>query len=199
MNEYNEDEPYIIDTKDIPKENKKKKAYKNIAQIIFFLSLFLCFYYLIPKYVAESFPVKGSSMENTLFDKDIVFVEKLSLNMTAIKRFDVIVFNDYYKDIDNFYIKRVIGLPGEVIQIVNGIIYINNQPLIEEYGKNAITYSGIATEAMAIGKNEYFVLGDNREISFDSRYEDIGMVSKNQIVGRAFIKIWPINRLGLIK
>ena len=121
-----------------------------------------------------------------------MLLDKLSYHFVEPKRFDVIVFyhlmdpeNPDKKDKDayEFYVKRIIGLPGETVQIVGDEIYINGELLEENYGKDPITDEGRATEPIVLGEDEYFVLGDNREVSVDSRYESVGNIKKDWIVG----------------
>lgn len=102
----------------------------------------------------------------------------------------------YYQQ---YYVKRIIGLPGETIQIKGSDIYINDELLEEDYGKMAITNAGIAENPIKLGEDEYFVMGDNRKISLDSRYEEVGPVKKEQIAGKAVLRIWPFKKFGLIK
>lgn len=203
MHDYNEDEPFIskveVKLNEIEKDDKRKKNRNNLNQAITLLLIFIIFYFLVPEFILERFPVDGTSMEASLHDGESVFVDKISKKIGSIKRFDVIVFYIGDKEANNYYIKRVIGLPGERIQIIDDIIYIDNNPLYENYGKNETDYSGLAENELIIGPDEYFVLGDNRKISLDSRYENVGMVADKQIIGRAFMRVWPINRIGFIK
>lgn len=98
-----------------------------------------------------------------------------------------------------YYVKRIIGLPGETIQITGDNIYIDGELLEEDYGKMPITNSGIAEEPLKLADDEYFVLGDNRKVSLDSRYEEVGPVQKEAIAGKAVLRIWPFDSFGKIK
>ena len=97
------------------------------------------------------------------------------------------------------YIKRIIGLPGETVQIRDGEIYIDGAILEEDYGKETMLTSGRAADQIQLGEDEYFVLGDNRNHSEDSRFDDVGNIERSEIIGRAFIRIWPFERFGLLK
>ncbi|MDF2952581.1 MAG: hypothetical protein K0S18_2164 [Anaerocolumna sp.] len=163
-----------------------------------YIVLFYVCIAVVPNYVIQRTVVDGPSMENTLVNGENLLVEKLSFRLDALKRFDIIVFYPYGHDVEEYFVKRIIGLPGETVQIIGSEIYINGEVLEEDYGKDPITYSGIAEEPITLGNEEYFVLGDNREISFDSRYEEIGIISKDNIGGRAILRIWPFNKFGLI-
>ena len=96
----------------------------------------------------------------------------------------------------DFYVKRIIGLPGETVQIVDDTIYINGEPLEENYGKDPIRNPGVAAEPFTLDDDEYFVLGDNREVSQDSRYEEVGNIKRDKIVGKAWLRIYPISKFG---
>lgn len=135
-------------------------------------------------FVAQRTVVDGSSMESTYHDGDNLIVNKLVYRFEDPERFDVIVFKPY-EDQDIYYIKRVIGLPGETVRIdESGNIYINGTILKENYGKEQIKIQGLAASEITLGEDEYFVMGDNRNNSLDSRFEEVGNVSRDQIVGR---------------
>jgi signal peptidase I len=137
-------------------------------------------------------------MENTLHDGEQLYVEKLSYRFDALKRFDIIVFYPYGRENEEYYVKRIIGLPGETVQIIGSDIYINGEVLEEHYGKDPIEDPGRAAEPIQLGGDEYFVLGDNRDISKDSRTEEVGNVKKENIGGRAIFRIKPLSKFGPI-
>ena len=121
--------------------------------------------------------------------------------MTKFSRFDIIVFPFRYQE-DTYYIKRIIGLPGETVQIdENGVIYINGEVLKESYGREVIKpeYLGVAKNPVVLGDDEYFVMGDNRNNSTDSRSELVGNIHRKDIVGRAWLRIWPLEDFGILK
>lgn len=111
----------------------------------------------------------------------------------------LLVFPFRYED-NTFYIKRIIGLPGETIQIDGeGNIWINGEILEESYGREIIRDPGLAVEPITLGEDEYFVMGDNRNNSSDSRVEAVGNIHRDEIIGRAFIRIWPLSKSGILK
>jgi signal peptidase I len=182
-----------------PDDDVKKRSVKSVLlEVLMYIVLFYVCIAVVPNYVIQRTVVDGPSMENTLVNGENLLVEKLSFRLDALKRFDIIVFYPYGHDVEEYFVKRIIGLPGETVQIIGSEIYINGEVLEEDYGKDPITYSGIAEEPITLGNEEYFVLGDNREISFDSRYEEIGIIYKDNIGGRAILRIWPFNKFGLI-
>ena len=138
-------------------------------------------------------------MEYTLSDGDNLIVDKISYRFSEPKRFDIIVFPFQYAD-ETYYIKRVIGLPGETVRIDDeGNIYINGEILDENYGREVIEWPGRAYEEITLAPDEYFVLGDNRNNSSDSRDPSVGNIRKNDIIGRAWVRIWPLSEFGILK
>lgn len=163
--------------------------------IIYGLIIVICVG-VVPKYVIQRTIITGHSMENSLQDQDNVLVEKLFFRLSNPERFDVVMFYPYGEEEEDYYVKRVIALPGETIQIVGDDIYIDGELLEEDYGKQPITYQGIAEEPLTLGKDEFFLMGDNREVSFDSRYEEVGLVKRELIAGKAILRIWPLRQIG---
>lgn len=168
-----------------------KKFLKEVLSSSLYILTVLLITFLIVKFVAVRTEVIGPSMQPTLYSKDNLIVEKLSYRFGEPERFDVIVFPFQYAE-KTYYIKRIIGLPGETVQIDNdGNIYIDGEVLKENYGKEVIQNPGIAAEPIYLGKNEYFVLGDNRNDSSDSRDSSVGNIYRKDIIGRAWLRFWP--------
>ncbi|MBR4759036.1 MAG: signal peptidase I [Lachnospiraceae bacterium] len=182
---------------------KKKKSNKGgflkefITFSIYLLSI-LILTWLLMTYVVQRTVVEGESMENCLQDGDNLLVDKFTYRSHEPKRFDVVVF-PYAYDAKTYYIKRVIGLPGETVYIDgDGVIYINEEKLEENYGNEVILDGGLATGFVFLGSDEYFVLGDNRNHSTDSRDPSVGPVKRDSIIGRAAFRIWPFSKFGKI-
>jgi signal peptidase I len=176
-----------------------KSVLKEILSTSIYLLVVLCVTYLVVTYVGQRTQVSGHSMENTLSDNDHLFVDKISYRFKDPQRFDIIVFPPQY-DPDTYYIKRIIGLPGETVQIdTDGNIYIDGEILEESYGKEVIQNPGRAIEPVVLGDDEYFVMGDNRNNSSDSRDPAVGNIKREDIIGKAFIRIWPLSRFGILK
>lgn len=183
-------------------EEKGKSSISSIIKeiIIYALIIVMCVF-VIPKYVCQRTIVKGSSMETTLSGKDNLIVEKLSYRFNEPERYDIVVFYPFGRDNKEYYVKRVIGLPGETVQIIDSKFYINNSELTDEhFGKeNYISDIGIAAEPLVLGEDEYFLVGDNRNGSFDSRSEEIGPVSRDNIDGRVLLRVYPFNKFGTVE
>ena len=176
-----------------------KKIIKEIITTSLYVLLVLCLSYLFITFVGQRTEVQGSSMEATLSNGDQLIVDKISYRFRDPKRYDIIVFPFRYED-NTFYIKRIIGLPGETIQIDGeGNIWINGEILEESYGREIIRDPGRAAEPITLGEDEYFVMGDNRNNSSDSRVEAVGNIHRDEIIGRAFIRIWPLSKSGILK
>lgn len=168
---------------------------------IYFIVIVVIFLFL-QHFVGQHIEVNGSSMENTLSHEDHLILEKVSYRFEEPTRFDIVVFRPYesQEKEDTYYIKRVMGMPGERIQVIDGQIYINGEILQEDYGTEAINdfRAGIAKEEILLEKDEYFLIGDNRNNSTDSREETIGPVKRDTIIGRAWVRIWPISKLEVL-
>lgn len=177
------------------------KAMKEMISTLAYLLGVLCLTWLVITFVGQRTEVDGSSMEPMLSHGDNLIVDKITYRFSDPKRFDIIVF-PFKLEANTYYIKRIIGLPGETVQIdLEGNIYINGEVLEESYGREVITPQnvGIAVDPIVLGEDEYFVMGDNRNNSTDSRKEAVGNIHRDDIVGRAWVRIWPLSKLGILK
>ena len=173
------------------------KVMKEMISTLLYLLVVLCLTWLVIHFVGQRTEVEGASMEPTLSNGDNLIVDKLSYRFHDPERFDIIVFPYQYSE-DTYYIKRVIGLPGETIYIDDGgNIYINDQLLVESYGREVIMDAGRAAEEITLGEDEYFVMGDNRNNSSDARFWENTYVTEDKIIAKAVIKYWP--NIKLIK
>ena len=177
----------------------KKKVMKELLDTGLYLLFVLLVTWLLITFVIQKIGVEGSSMESTLYNGDALFVDKISYRFHDPERFDIIVF-PFQENV--YYIKRIIGLPGETVQIdESGNIYIDGEILRESYGREIIRQEcvGRAAEPIELGSDEYFVMGDNRNNSKDSRTEVVGNIHKEDIFGRAWVRIWPLDSFGVLK
>lgn len=176
-----------------------KKVLKEIFNTSIYLLVVIGLVYLVITYVGQRTEVNGESMENTLSNEDNLIVDKLTYRFSDPKRYDIIVFPFRYAD-NTFYIKRIIGMPGETVQIDReGNIYINGEILEESYGREVIQNPGLAANTIQLEEDEYFVMGDNRNNSSDSRDPMVGNIHRDEIIGRAWVRIWPLNKFGVLK
>ena len=175
------------------------KRLKDILSTSIYFLIVLILTFLVVTYVGQRTMVIGSSMEPMLSDGDNLIVDKLSYRFNEPQRFDIIVFPFRYAE-KTYYIKRIIGLPGETLFIdENGTIFINGEELQESYGKEIIKDPGRAYEPITLGEDEYFVLGDNRNNSSDSRDPVVGNIHRDEFIGKAWMRIWPFSKMGMIK
>ncbi len=190
---------------DFDKESKKPFIMKLFIEIFIWAAqiaavVFLA--YFIVYYALERTNMVGISMENTLSDGDQIIINKFSYRFTDPKRFDVIVFKKSGREHSYYDIKRIIALPGETVQFQDEVIYIDGVPMNEVVNVEAMANYGLAAEEIRLEENEYFVLGDNRNNSEDSRFASVGMIRREEIVGKAFLRTTPfnfVNKLNLIK
>jgi len=181
---------------DFDKESKRPLVMRILIEIFIWAAqiaavIFLA--YFIIYYALEKTEMPGISMESTLSDGDPIIINKLSYRFSNPKRFDVIVFKQTGKEHSYYNVKRIIALPGETIQIKDGIIYINDEPIEDIVNADEMKNYGLADEAITLEENEYFVLGDNRNNSEDSRFASVGMIRREEIIGKAFIRLKPFN------
>ncbi|MBF1006177.1 MAG: signal peptidase I [Lachnospiraceae bacterium] len=162
-----------------------KKIIKEIVIWLLLIVLTITASYFITTNVFVKTAVAGVSMEPTLMEGQVVIVNKIEYYLKSPKRNDVIVYKQSNREHSYYEIKRVIGLPGETVKIKNGIIYINDEVLKEKIKTETIENAGLAEEGIKLDDNEYFVLGDNRNDSEDSRFASVGNVLRNEILGKA--------------
>lgn len=145
-------------------------------------------------YVVSITQVVGSSMSSTLQDGDVLILNKIKYRFTDIKRGDIISLE--YAD-TKYLIKRVIGLPGDTVLIRDNTLYINGEVYVENYLDEGLVYDGFDLSSLGydvIPEDMYLVLGDNRPDSLDSR--EIGLISKDEVIGKVSFRIWPLNKLA---
>jgi len=180
-------------------DKEEKITAKEVLSLVIYFAIVIIAMFLIIHFVGQRTEVSGTSMENTLNDGDNLIVDKISYRFRNPERFDIIIFPYQYEE-DTYYIKRIIGLPGETVQIdEEGNIYIDGEVLNESYGREVIQNPGLAKDAIKLEEDEYFVLGDNRNNSSDSRDPSVGIIYRTDIIGRAWLRIYPFKDFGFIK
>ena len=150
-------------------------------------------------YFGQRVSTVGDSMNPVLHNGDVVLVNRIVYNATTPKRGDIIVFKPKGNENARYYIKRIVGLPGETVEIIENRIYIDGEKLEEDYKTTDIDDVGIANEKIHLAGDEYFVLGDDRQNSEDSRNADVGNVKREYIYGKAWLTISPKKDFGLIR
>ena len=178
-------------------DKEEKITAKEVLSLVIYFAIVIIAMFLIIHFVGQRTEVSGTSMENTLNDGDNLIVDKISYRFRDPERFDIIIFPYQYEE-DTYYIKRIIGMPGEKVQIIDGEVYIDDELLGENYGAEVMVNPGIAAQPIVLGEDEYFVLGDNRNHSSDSRDPSVGILKREDLIGRAWVRIYPFNKMEVI-
>lgn len=181
-----------------------KSLWSFFIDIIETIVIALAIFVVVYLFLIQPHQIRGVSMDNTFHDKEYILTDKISYRFSSPERGDIIVFQAP-KDREHDFIKRIIGLPGEKVKIQNGNVYIYNDKspngikLSEPYIADPFTSPGEYAkegEQINLAENEFFVMGDNRPRSSDSRVW--GPVRRDEIVGRAWVRYWPLNKIKFI-
>ncbi|MDO4679222.1 MAG: signal peptidase I [Eubacteriales bacterium] len=181
------------------KEKLENKKIRSVLIWVFQITVTLAFAAMTAIVMFQSVTMQESSMEPTLSVGDKFFMNRIVYKMSSPKRGDIIVFKTNASDDAALHIRRVIGLPGETVQIANGRILINGETYKEGRDFPSISNGGQASNPISLESGEYFVLGDNRNNSEDSRHGDIGIVKKRYIAGELWFTISPVKKIGFLK
>ncbi len=181
---------------------KKKKinmaVAKEVLSWIVEIAITLIIAFTFVYFIGLRTSVVGQSMAETLNSGDEILVNRFIYKVTDPKPNDIIVFLPNGNEKSHYYVKRVIAVPGDTILIKNGTVYVNGEPFEEKIEAASIEEAGLAAEEIVLADNEYFVLGDNRNNSEDSRYANIGNVKKEYIIGKAWFVVAPWHSFGFI-
>ena len=185
-------------TTSVPVETTEKNTFKEILKEvgIFAVMVFVIFFFIRP-YIAEPYIVDGRSMDPTFATGDYLIVNKLSYQLGTPKRNTVVVFR-YPNDPSKSFIKRIIGLPGETVIVKDDTVTIVNSENPNGFilDQSYVTHKSPSSFQKTLGGDEYFVMGDNRAESFDSR--SWGPLQKKYISGEPFVRLWPLNKIGFL-
>ncbi len=181
------------------KEKLEDQKLRKSLRWVFEIAVTLAFAALTAVLMFQTVTMQESSMEPTLEVGDKFFMNQVVYRFSEPRRGDMIVFRTNASDDAALHIRRVIGLPGETVQIRDGVIYIDGEIYDEAADYPEIVNPGLAENGVSLKSNEYFVLGDNRNNSEDSRYSDIGTVKKRYIVGKLWFTCSPREKIGILK
>ena len=181
------------------REKLRDDRTRGIVKWVFEIIVTLVFAVLVAISAFQTVTLQESAMEPTYSVGEKFFVNRALYKFSSPKRGDVIVFKTSASDSAALHIRRVIGLPGETVQVKDGQVYINGKVYEENGAYQDMTDGGLADSAVTLESGEYFVLGDNRNNSEDSRFSDIGNINKKYIVGKIWFTVSPKNKIGFIK
>ena len=183
----------------VDEQSFSDKLKSNIIELIEFVAIVAAILMTIRVFAAEPHRVSGSSMIPNFHDGDYIITNKLAKSSSSLQRGEVIILENP-SDKNQVFIKRVVGLPGEKVKLLNGKVYLNNEALEEKYLPEDLSSPGESFlkegEEVIVPENNYFVMGDNRSNSSDSR--EWGFLQKDLVVGQALLRYWPVNKAGLI-
>lgn len=176
-------------------DEEKKSTFQKIIKewpiLLVEIVLAVILGFFVARYGLEKVDISDSSMTPILKEEDTILVNKMAYMFFNPSRDDVIVFRQDGQEHSYYSVKRVVALPGESVQIIDGALYVNDKPYHEKNQVELMITAGIAEEKVTLEAGEYFVLGDNRNQSEDSRYSSVGMIREKDIVGKAWIRLKP--------
>lgn len=172
------------------------RPYEIVVKTIVDIIVIICIAFLTVTFFFDNTTITGHSMNDTLNHTDVMLVNKAVFKFRNPDRYDIVIFEPNIGNVSDYYIKRIIGLPGETVQIIDGKVYIDGKVLEDDVIKMEIYNAGNAAEPITLGYNEYFVLGDNRNNSDDSRFSNVGLVKSDSIIGMPWFVIYPFEDFG---
>ena len=171
----------------------------NILKFAADVCIIIVFAYALILFTCDRTTLSGNSMESAIASGDTVLINKMAYTLTSPSRYSVIAFKLPNVAGSKVYVKRIIGLPGETVQIKEGHVYINGALLENDISNEDILTKGLAGSEIILKADEYFVLGDNRNNSEDSRFASVGMVKRKNVVGKVWMVIEPFDSFGFVK
>ena len=167
---------------------------RAVSWVVNIVVVLACAWFLVYGYGGQV-EISGNSMQPVLDGGDVVLTDRITYVVRRPRRFDIVVFK---REDGRKNVKRVIGLPGETVQIKNGLVYIDGSPLKAPEGLDLVSLAGRAESPVLLSEDEYFLLGDNRDSSEDSRFSNVGNVKESQSLGRVWLRFLPLLKLDFI-
>lgn len=176
-------------------QNEEQNLIRRICSWVIDITVVLAFAWFCLYAFGTQIRISGQSMTPLLDSGDVVLMNRLSYDLGKPERMDVVVFE---REDHKTNVKRVVGIPGDTVQIRDGILYINGRRFGEEQDLDQVSLAGLAEKPVELGTGEYFLLGDNRDSSEDSRFANIGNVKEEQILGKVWLRLFPLENIRLI-
>lgn len=177
-------------------QNDEPGLIRKVAGWVVDITVALSFAWFCLYAFGTQVPVSGQSMSPLLNADEVVLMNRLVYDFSKPKRMDIVVFE---REDEKTNVKRIVGVPGDVVQIRDGWLYINGERLEDEQGLGKVALAGLAESPVELSEDEYFLLGDNRDCSEDSRFTNIGNVKEDKILGKVWLRIFPLLDLELIR
>jgi signal peptidase I len=171
---------------------------KSLLEWLLSIALAILLFFVMRNYVFRIAHVSGNSMEPTLIHNEFVILSRVTYLFSDPKPGDIVAF-PFIEDPSEFFIKRVIGLPGDVIDLQSFNFTVNGIPLDDMFSYESIILMGDVQFPLTLEEGRYFVLGDNRNVSKDSRFVSVGSIPRDELVGKVALRIWPVGKLGTVK
>ena len=168
---------------------------RTVGWVVNVVVLIACAWFVVYGFCGQV-RILGNSMQPVLDGEDVVLVNRLAYDVGKPERFDIVAFE---REDGTKNVKRILGLPGETVEIRGGFLFINGEILYAENGLEQVSLAGRAESPIRLGADEYFLLGDNRDSSEDSRFANVGNVKEDKILGKVWLRIFPILKLDLIR
>lgn len=175
-------------------QNDEPNLVRRLSGWVVDIVVALAFAWFCLNFFGTQITINGQSMQPLLNSGDVVLMNRLSYDFGKPKRMDVVVFEREDKKTN---VKRVIGIPGDVVQIKEGRVYVNGE-VIDDEKLGSVALAGLAENPVELGDKEYFLLGDNRDSSEDSRFANVGNVKEEQILGKVWLRLFPLIDISLI-
>ena len=179
-------------------ERTGNKLVNNIIEWLLSIVLAILVFFIVRTFVFRVAQVTGNSMEPTLAHGDMVLLNRFNFFFSSPRVGDIVAFPPYEDDPTRFYIKRIVALPGDIVDLIDNAFFINGVLLEDDFSDDPIISFGDVHFPLEVEDGQYFVLGDNRNGSMDSRFVNVGTVPAEVMVGRVSLRIWPRNRLGQV-
>ena len=179
-------------------KRRRRVNYDLLREIVVwtFQIAIVCFLaFVCVHYFGQRVSMIGDSMKPELANGNITLISKAAYSMGTPKRGDVVAFKPNGNESSHYYIKRIVGLPGETVEVQEGKIVVDGREIRERYKPTEIDELGLLSEPVTLKNNEYFVLGDNRNNSSDSRDPSVGNIHEDQIIGKVFFRVWPFKSI----